>query len=423
MNSDFFEDSLVKTDPEIALLLDKELLRQNNQINLIASENIVSKAVLDSLANVTTNKYAEGYPGKRYYAGCQFVDGIENLAIDRAKKLFKCEFANVQPNSGCQANQAVFLAFVKPGDTILGMDLSAGGHLTHGAGASLSGKWFNAISYGVNQQTGLIDYDVVADLAKQHKPKLIIAGASAYSRFIDFKLFKDIAKSAEAILLADVAHYSGLIVAEQYPSPFPHADVVTTTTHKTLRGPRGGMILTNDPAYAKKINSAVFPGLQGGPIMNIITAKAVAFKEALQLDFTQYAKAVINNARMLSSVITSRGYKVVTGGTDCHMALLDLSFEGITGKEAEEALTSASIICNKNTVPGETLSPFITSGIRIGSPTCTTRGFSAKEFEEVGHLICDVLKSLKLGTIADVRASILKKVALLCRDFPIYNVA
>jgi glycine hydroxymethyltransferase len=417
------DSSVVKIDPEIAQLLDSEVHRQNDQINLIASENLVSRAVLESLANVTTNKYAEGYPGKRYYAGCQFVDEIETLAIERAKQLFKCEFANVQPHAGCQANQAVFLAFLQPGDTILGMNLSAGGHLTHGAAPSLSGKWFNAIHYGVNQETGLIDYDVVADLAKQHRPKLVIAGASAYSRHIDFKLFKDIAQSVGALLLADVAHYSGLIVTEHYPSPFPYADIVTTTTHKTLRGPRGGMILTNDPAYAKKINSAVFPGLQGGPIMNIITSKAVAFKEALQPEFKEYAKAVIANARVLSSVIMSRGYKIVTDGTDCHMLLIDLSPQGITGKDAEEALTACSIICNKNTVPGETLSPFITSGIRLGSPTCTTRGFGIKEFEEVGHIVCDVLDSLKLGSIEDTKANVLNKVALLCKNFPIYNVA
>lgn len=412
-NKPFFKSSFTQIDSEIAQLLVAEQNRQHDQINLIASENIVSKAVLESLANVTTNKYAEGYPGKRYYGGCQFVDQIENLAIERAKKLFKCEFANVQPHSGSQANQSVFFGFLNPGDTILGMDLSSGGHLTHGSSVNMSGKWFNAISYGVNEH-GLIDYNLVADLAKTHKPKLLIAGASAYARHIDFKAMKEIAESVGAMLLADVAHYSGLIVGTQYPSPFPYADIVTTTTHKTLRGPRGGMVMTNNPDYAKKINSAIFPGLQGGPIMNIITAKAVAFKEALQPEFANYAKAILDNSRTLATTCMQRGYKVVTDGTDCHMFLIDLSEKNITGKAAEAALSDANIICNKNTVPNEKLSPFITSGIRLGTPTCTTRGFGLQDFTLIGNLICDILDSITTNTFEKAKQDALPEIKKLC---------
>lgn len=414
-NKAFFELTLQQTDPEIAQLLAAEQDRQHSQINLIASENVVSKAVLESLANVTTNKYAEGYPGKRYYGGCQFVDQIETLAIERAKKLFNCEFANVQAHSGSQANQSVFFAFLNPGDTTLGMDLRAGGHLTHGATPNLSGKWFNAITYGVNEH-GLLDYNIIEDLAKKHKPKLIIAGASAYARHIDFKTMKEIASAAGALLLSDVAHYAGLIVGEQYPSPFPYSDIVTTTTHKTLRGPRGGMVLTNNSDYAKKINSAIFPGLQGGPIMNLITAKAVAFKEALQPEFKDYAKAVLENARQLAAVCMQQGYKVVTGGTDSHMFLIDLSEKNITGKAAEATLAEAGIICNKNTVPNEKLSPFITSGIRLGTPACTTRGFDAQDFKIVGNLICNILDAISSDTLDGVRQATLKEVKRLCNS-------
>jgi len=424
MVTNFFKSKLHDTDPAIANLLEKELHRQQTQVNLIASENLVSKAVLDSLANVTTNKYAEGYPGKRYYGGCVYVDEIETLAIERAKQLFKCEYANVQPNSGSQANQAIFLAFLNPGDTILGMGLNAGGHLTHGAAPNLSGKWFNAIHYGVDPETGLIDYNVVEALAKEHKPKLLIAGASAYSRQIDFKAMRDIADKVGALLMADIAHYAGLIVGDQYESPFPYADFATTTTHKTLRGPRGGMILTNNADHIKKINSAIFPGLQGGPLMDIITAKAVSFAEALHPDFKIYAKNIIANARELAATIASRGYKIVTGGTDSHMLLVDLTDKDITGKDAELALSNAGIVCNKNTVPNEARSPFITSGIRLGTPCGTTRGFGVKEFKEIGDLICDVLGEIKSEPQAreTLQGKILSQVQALCSKFPIYNL-
>jgi glycine hydroxymethyltransferase len=401
----FFESKSQDTDPLVAGLIQNELHRQQTEINLIASENFVSKSVLDSLANVATNKYAEGYPGKRYYGGCRYVDAIEILAIERITQLFNCGYANVQPHSGSQANQAVFLAFLKPGDTVLGMGLNAGGHLTHGAAPNMSGKWFNAVHYGVDPETGLIDYDIVAELAKKNKPKLLIAGASAYSRRIDFKIMKEIANSVDALLLADVAHYSGLIVAGEYPSPFPHADIVTTTTHKTLRGPRGGVILTDNPDHIKKINSAIFPGLQGGPLMDIITAKAIAFGEALRPEFKIYVKNILENAKELSSSIAERGYKIVTGGTDSHMLLVDLSDKDITGKDAERALVDAGIVCNKNTVPNETRSPFVTSGIRLGTPAGTTRGFGVAEFKKIGNLICDILGEIKN----------------LCESFPIYN--
>ena len=424
MKKFFFKSNLQETDPLISELIKKEIYRQQTQINLIASENLVSKAVLESLATVGTNKYAEGYPGKRYYGGCEYVDEVEALAIKRAKQLFKCEYANVQPHSGSQANQAVFLAFLKPGDTILGMNLNAGGHLTHGAAPNLSGKWFNAIHYGVDTESGLLDYNVIEDLAKKNSPKILIAGASAYSRQIDFKIMKEIANSVGALLLADVAHYAGLIVGEQYPSPFPYADVVTTTTHKTLRGPRGGMILTNNIDYAKKINSAIFPGLQGGPIMNTITAKAVSFGEALTPGFRVYAKDILENARELAATIADRGYKIVTGGTDSHMLLVDLTDKNITGKDAEIALGNAGIVCNKNTIPKETRSPFITSGIRLGSPTCTTRGFGIVEFKKIGNLVCDILDEIQseAQNIEEVQKKTVNQIQILCKKFPIYNL-
>jgi glycine hydroxymethyltransferase len=420
----FFSSTVQEADPVIAELMQNELHRQQTQINLIASENLVSKAVLDSLANVSTNKYAEGYPGKRYYAGCKYVDEIETLAIERAKQIFNCSFANVQPHSGSQANQAVFLAALKPGDTILGMGLSAGGHLTHGAGPNLSGKWFKAVHYGVDPESGLLDYNLIEDLAKEHKPKLLIAGASAYSRQIDFKIMKEIAQSVGALLMADIAHYAGLIVGDQYKSPFPYADFVTTTTHKTLRGPRGGMILSNDPDHAKKINSAIFPGLQGGPIMNLITAKAVAFAEALHPDFKVYAKSILENARALSAAIAERGYKIVTGGTDSHMLLVDLTDKAITGQEAEAFLVGAGIVCNKNTVPNETRSAIVTSGIRLGTPTGTTRGFGVAEFKKIGNLICDILDEAKSGAQAleKAQSQALKSIQTLCESFSIYNL-
>ncbi|NRA73599.1 MAG: serine hydroxymethyltransferase [Rickettsiales bacterium] len=417
-----FKSCLAETDPLISGMIKKEIERQRNQVNLIASENLVSRAVLEALSNVGTNKYAEGYPSKRYYGGCEYVDEMEDLAIKRATQLFGCEYANVQPHSGSQANQAVFLAFLKPGDTILGMNLNAGGHLTHGAAPNLSGKWFNAIQYEVDKKTGLLDYDIIADIAKKNSPKLLIAGASAYARKIDFKIMKQIADSVGALLLADIAHYSGLIAANQYPSPFPYADIVTTTTHKTLRGPRGGMILSNNQDYIKKINSAIFPGLQGGPIMNIIAAKAVCFAEALHSDFKLYTKQVIKNAHILAETIKNRGYKIVTDGTDSHMILVDLTDKEITGKDAERMLERVGIICNKNTVPNETRSPFVTSGIRLGTPAGTTRGFNVIEFEKIGYLVCDILESLKTdeANIAKVQQATFSQAQDLCHIFPIY---
>lgn len=417
-----FKSCLAETDPLISGMIKKEIERQRNQVNLIASENLVSRAVLEALSNVGTNKYAEGYPSKRYYGGCEYVDEMEDLAIKRATQLFGCEYANVQPHSGSQANQAVFLAFLKPGDTILGMNLNAGGHLTHGAAPNLSGKWFNAIQYEVDKKTGLLDYDIIADIAKKNSPKLLIAGASAYARKIDFKIMKQIADSVGALLLADIAHYSGLIAANQYPSPFPYADIVTTTTHKTLRGPRGGMILSNNQDYIKKINSAIFPGLQGGPIMNIIAAKAVCFAEALHSDFKLYTKQVIKNAHILAETIKNRGYKIVTDGTDSHMILVDLTDKEITGKDAERMLERVGIICNKNTVPNETRSPFVTSGIRLGTPAGTTRGFNVIEFEKIGNLVCDILESLKTdeANIAKVQQATFSQAQDLCHIFPIY---
>ncbi|MFG1426754.1 serine hydroxymethyltransferase [Roseixanthobacter glucoisosaccharinicivorans] len=400
-----------------------ELRRQQDQIELIASENIVSPAVLAAQGSVLTNKYAEGLPGKRYYGGCEHVDVVEEIAIDRAKALFGCGFANVQPHSGAQANGAVMMALLQPGDTILGMSLAAGGHLTHGAPPTLSGKWFKAIGYGVKADTALIDYDEVERLALEHRPKLIIAGGSSYPRIIDFPRFRAIADAIGAHLLVDAAHYAGLIVAGAYPSPFPHAHIVTTTTHKTLRGPRGGMILTNDEALAKKLNSAVFPGLQGGPLMHVIAAKAVAFGEALEEDFRTYALQVVSNARALAARLSARGAAIVSGGTDSHMVLVDLRPFNVTGKAAEAALERAGLTCNKNGIPFDPQKPAITSGIRLGTPAGTTRGFGIAEFERVGDLIADVLQGLaQSGEEANslTEARVRGEVAALCAQFPIY---
>ncbi|GAM06936.1 MULTISPECIES: serine hydroxymethyltransferase [Novosphingobium] len=420
----FFTDSVADSDPAIAAAIGKELKRERKQIELIASENIVSKAVLEAQGSVLTNKYAEGYPGKRYYQGCEPSDVVESLAIERAKELFGCEFANVQPHSGAQANGAVLLATVKPGDTILGMSLDAGGHLTHGARAALSGKWFNAVQYGVTKDTHLIDYDEVQKLASEHQPKLIIAGGSAYPRVIDFKRMREIADSVGAIFQVDMAHFAGLVAAGLHPSPFPYAHIATTTTHKTLRGPRGGMILTNDEKLAKKINSAVFPGLQGGPLMHVIAAKAVAFGEALRPEFKDYAAKVIENAKVLADTLKERGAAIVSGGTDTHVALVDLTPLGVTGKDADEALERAGITCNKNGIPFDPLPPMKTSGIRVGTPAGTTRGFGPEEFREIGNMVADVLDGLaKCGEEGDaqVEQNVRARVEALCDRFPIYE--
>ncbi|WP_304610573.1 serine hydroxymethyltransferase [Oryzibacter oryziterrae] len=422
--ANFFNRSLAEADPEIAASVAKELGRQQHEIELIASENIVSKAVLEAQGSVLTNKYAEGYPGKRYYGGCQFVDIAENLAIERVTKLFGCQFANVQPNSGSQANQAVFLALAQPGDTILGLDLASGGHLTHGAKPNLSGKWFNAITYGVRAQDQRIDMDQLAALAREHKPKIIIAGGSAYSRVWDFAGFRAIADEVGAYLMVDMAHFAGLVAAGEHPSPFPHAHVVTSTTHKTLRGPRGGLVLTNDEAIAKKINSAVFPGLQGGPLMHVIAGKAVAFGEALQAPYKAYIKQVVENARVLADELKRGGVDIVSGGTDNHLMLVDLRPKGLTGKVVEAALGRADITCNKNGVPFDPEKPTITSGIRLGTPAATSRGFGVAEFKEVAALILAVLDGLKVngeeGNDA-VEAGVKAKVRALTDRFPIYN--
>jgi glycine hydroxymethyltransferase len=420
--SNFFDTDLATADPEIFSTIEEELQRQQEGIELIASENIVSLAVLRAQGSVLTNKYAEGYPGKRYYGGCEFVDKTEQLAIDRACKLFNCKFANVQPNSGSQANQGVFLALLQPGDTFLGMSLAAGGHLTHGAAPNMSGKWFKAVQYGVRQTDALIDYDEVERLAKEHNPKLIIAGGSAYCRVIDFARFRKIADSVGAYFMVDMAHYAGLIAAGAYPSPFPHAHVATTTTHKTLRGPRGGMILTNDEELAKKFNSAIFPGAQGGPLMHVIAAKAVAFGEALQPSFKQYGKQVIENARALADTLVKRGVNIVTGGTDSHLMLVDLRPKKVTGKAAEESLERAGLTCNKNAIPFDPEKPFVTSGIRLGTPAGTTRGFGVNEFKQIGELIGDVLDGLAAGgDNSEVEAKVHAKVKELCKAFPIYS--
>ncbi|MBX3507498.1 serine hydroxymethyltransferase [Parvibaculum sp.] len=420
----FFTDGLAKSDPDILAAIEKELGRQQNEIELIASENIVSRAVLEAQGSIMTNKYAEGYPGKRYYGGCEFVDIAENLAIERAKKLFGCSFANVQPNSGSQANQGVMMALLKPGDTIMGMSLAAGGHLTHGAAPNQSGKWFNAVQYGVRQQDHLIDMDEVASLAKEHKPKMIIAGGSAYPRVIDFKAFREIADSVGALLMVDMAHFAGLVAGGAHPSPLPYADVVTTTTHKTLRGPRGGMILSNNEDIGKKINSAIFPGIQGGPLMHVIAAKAVAFGEALRPEFKAYAQSVVDNARTLASTLVDGGAAIVSGGTDTHLMLVDLRPKKLTGKVAEAALERAHITCNKNGIPFDPEKPTITSGVRLGTPAGTTRGFGKAEFATVGKLITEVLDGLARNgeeNNTDVEAGVRERVIGLCRRFPIYG--
>ncbi|NCP12311.1 MAG: serine hydroxymethyltransferase [Sphingomonadales bacterium] len=420
----FFSDAVGVTDPDVAAGIAAELKREQHQIELIASENIVSRAVLEAQGSVLTNKYAEGYPGRRYYQGCAPSDTVETLAIDRAKQLFDCGYANVQPHSGAQANGAVMLALTKPGDTILGMSLDAGGHLTHGAKPAMSGKWFNAVQYGVDRDSHLIDFDEVERLAREHRPGLIIAGGSAYPRHIDFAAFRRIADDVGALLMVDMAHFAGLVAGGCHPSPLPHAHVVTTTTHKTLRGPRGGMVLTNDEATAKRINSAVFPGLQGGPLMHVIAAKAVAFGEALRPEFKDYSRAVIANAQALAARLKARGADVVSGGTDTHLALIDLSPLGITGKDADEALERASITCNKNGIPFDPLPPVKTSGIRVGSPAGTTRGFGIAEFEEIGDMVADVLDGLRdkgEGGDASVEADVKQRVLALCERFPIYQ--
>jgi glycine hydroxymethyltransferase len=419
----FFTAGVAETDPELARALDLELGRQQDQIELIASENIVSRAVLQAQGSVLTNKYAEGYPGKRYYGGCEYVDIAEKLAIERACKLFDCKYANVQPHSGAQANQAVMLALVKPGDTVLGMSLASGGHLTHGAAPNLSGKWFNAVQYGVSKDTQLLDYDEIERLANEHKPKLIIAGASAYARVIDFARFRKIADAVGAYFLVDMAHYAGLVAAGLYPSPLPHAHVVTTTTHKTLRGPRGGMILSNDEALGKKFNSAVFPGLQGGPLMHVIAAKAVAFGEALQPSFKLYQRAVLDNARMLAATLKAGGVDIVFDGTDCHLVLVDLRPKNVSGKRAEASLEHAGMTCNKNAVPYDPAPPAVTSGIRLGSPAATTRGFGTAEFKQIGEMIIETLDGLVSANDDDnsrVEKAVRARVGELCRRFPIY---
>jgi glycine hydroxymethyltransferase len=420
----FFTASLAEVDPELTIAIDKELGRQRSQIELIASENIVSRAVLEAQGSVLTNKYAEGYPGRRYYGGCEFVDIAEQLAIDRAKKLFECSFANVQPNSGSQANQAVLLALLKPGDTIMGMSLAAGGHLTHGAPPNLSGKWFRAVQYGVRREDARIDFDEVERLAKAEKPKMIIAGGSAYPRIIDFARFRQIADSIGAFFMVDMAHFAGLVAGGAHPSPLPHAHVVTTTTHKTLRGPRGGMILANDEDIGKKINSAIFPGLQGGPLMHVIAGKAVMLGEALQPEFKVYAKAVADNAKTLAATLIERGLDIVSGGTDTHLMLVDVRPKKATGKAAEIALERAGITCNKNGIPFDPEKPTVTSGVRLGSPAATTRGFGQAEFKKVGKLIAEVLDGLQANGDAGnagVEANVKREVAALCAAFPVYQ--
>jgi glycine hydroxymethyltransferase len=421
--NNFFNKDLAKSDNELFQTINKEYDRQINHIELIASENMVSRAVLDAQGSVLTNKYAEGYSGKRYYGGCEFVDLAENLAIERATKLFNCKFANVQPHSGAQANGAVYLALIKPGDTILGMSLNSGGHLTHGAKPAQSGKWFNAVHYEVNTETGLIDYENVEKLAVENKPKIIIAGGSAYSRIIDFKKFRQIADKVKAYLLVDMAHFSGLVAGGVYPNPVEYADVVTSTTHKVLRGPRGGIILTNHEDLIKKFNSAIFPGLQGGPLMHVIAAKAVCFKEALDDSFKDYAKRVVDNAMTLSDTLTKNDFKIFSGGTDTHLMLLDLRNFKLTGKLAMESLGNANITCNKNSIPFDTESPMITSGIRLGTPASTTRGFGQKEFILIGQLISKVLKELAKNpaNISKVENDVKKEVIDLCSAFPIYS--
>lgn len=421
-SNDFFESTLKDRDPDLFAIIGRELKRQQNQIELIASENIVSRAVLEAQGSVLTNKYAEGYPGKRYYGGCTIVDQAEDIAIARARALFNCKEAIVQPHSGSQANQAVFMALMKPGDCFLGMDLSAGGHLTHGGKANQSGKWFAPVHYGVTKSDCRIDYNQVAELAKAHRPKIIIAGGSAYSRIIDFRTFREIADSCGAYLMVDMAHFAGLVAGGVYPNPLDHAHVVTTTTHKTLRGPRGGLVLTNDEDIAKKVRSALFPGIQGGPLMHVVAAKAVAFGEALQPSFQAYARDVIANAQALAARLVDGGYAVVSGGTDTHLALIDLRPKGVKGNAGEEALERAGITCNKNGVPFDPEKPTVTSGIRVGSPAGTTRGFGVAEFREIGALMCETLDALAAGgDVTKTERSVRGRVEDLTRQFPIYR--
>lgn len=423
-HASFFDDALKVTDPALQAAISQELGRQQHEIELIASENIVSRAVMEAQGSVLTNKYAEGYPGRRYYGGCQHVDQAEELARDRAKQLFDCSFVNVQPHSGAQANQAVFFALLQPGDTYLGLNLSAGGHLTHGSPVNQSGKWFNAIPYGVDPETHLIDYTEVETLAKKHKPKMIIAGGSAYPRIIDFARFRAIADQVGALLMVDMAHFAGLVAGGVHPNPLEHAHIVTTTTHKTLRGPRGGMILSNDDDIGKRINSAVFPGLQGGPLMHVIAAKAAAFGEALKSDFKLYAKSVVSNAQVLAQTIQTGGCDVVSGGTDTHLMLIDLRSKNLTGKASEAALERAGITCNKNGIPFDPESPMVTSGIRLGTPAATSRGFGEDEFRQVGMLILEVLDGLSSqGEFANraVETKVKSKVTALTDRFPIYG--
>ena len=420
----FFQATLAEADPEIAAAIKGELGRQRHEIELIASENIVSRAVLEAQGSVMTNKYAEGYPGARYYGGCEWVDVAETLAIERAKKLFGCEFANVQPNSGSQMNQAVFLGLLQPGDTFMGLDLAAGGHLTHGSPVNMSGKWFKVVPYGVRREDQLLDMEHVEKLAKEHKPKLILAGGTAYSRYWDFKKFREIADSVDAYLMVDMAHIAGLVAGGVHPSPFPHAHVVTTTTHKSLRGPRGGVILTNDEGIAKKMNSAVFPGLQGGPLMHVIAAKAVALGEALRPDFKIYAKNVVENAKALAESLRAQGFDIVSGGTDNHLMLVDLRPKGLKGNVSEKALVRAAITCNKNGIPFDPETPFVTSGLRLGTPAATTRGFGVAEFKQVGGLIAEVLNAIAQssdGKAPMVEAAIKERVRALTDRFPIYQ--
>jgi glycine hydroxymethyltransferase len=419
----FWHDGLAAADPEIASAISKELARQRDKIELIASENIASRAVLEAAGSVFTNKYAEGYPGKRYYGGCDYADVVETLAIERAKQLFGCNFANVQPNSGSQMNQAVFLALLNPGDTFMGLDLNSGGHLTHGSPVNMSGKWFNVVSYGVARETETIDMDEVAAKAREHKPKLIICGGTAYSRLWDFPAFRAIADEVGAVLLCDMSHISGLVAGGAHPSPFPHCDIVTSTTHKSLRGPRSGIILWNDDKYTKPLNMAVFPGMQGGPLMHIVAAKAVAFKEALDPSFRDYAHRIIANARALAASLEQSGLRIVSGGTDNHSMLVDLTAKGVTGKDAEKGLDRAFLTCNKNGIPYDTRSPFVTSGIRLGTPAGTTRGFGPDEFRTIGKLIAEVVDGLaKNGPEGDaqVEESVRQRVGALCAEFPVY---
>mgnify|MGYP005672197511 FL=1 len=428
MSLNFFNENIKDADPEVFETLNKELERQQNQIELIASENIASKAVLNAQGSVMTNKYAEGYPGNRYYGGCEFVDEAENIALERVKKLYNCKYANLQPHSGAQANQAVFLALLQPHDTILGMSLASGGHLTHGAKPNLSGKWFNPIQYGVKKDGNdkdLIDYEEVEALALEHKPKLIIAGASAYPRVIDWKKFRDIADKVGAYFLVDMAHYSGLIAGNQYPSPIEHAHIVTSTTHKTLRGARSAMILTNDEALIKKINSAVFPGLQGGPLMHVMAGKAVAFGEALKPEFEDYIKKVISNAKVLASSLANNGFKIVTGGTDSHIVWLDLTPKNVTGDKAEKILEDVGIACNKNAIPYDPNPPKITSGLRFGTAAATSRGFNETDFSEIGDMISEVLDNIHQNEDNQKQfiSSMKDKVISMCKKYPIYNEA